>query len=59
MENKNDVLREVAKTVKQFRANYNFQFRQDDRIKEMIQLGIESGNIFVAQKKETKASPEK
>ena len=59
MENKNDVLREVAKTVKQFRANYNFQFRQDDRIKEMIQLGIESGNNFLAQKKETKASPEK
>jgi hypothetical protein len=59
MENKNDVLREVAKTVKQFRANYNFQFRQDDRIKEMIQLGIESGNKFVAQKKQTMASPEK
>jgi hypothetical protein len=58
MENKNDVLREVAKTVKQFRANYNFQFRQNDRIEEMIQLGIELGNIFVAEKKQSKATSE-
>ena len=58
MENKNEVLREVAKTVKQFRANYNFQFRQDDRINEMIQLGIETGNIFVAEKKQSKAASE-
>ena len=50
-ENKNDVLREVAKTVRQFRANYNFQFREEDRIEEMIKMGIESGIKVVAEKK--------
>jgi hypothetical protein len=58
MENNNDVLRQVAKTVKQFRANYNFQFRENDRIEEMIQLGIELGNIFVAEKKQSKVTSE-
>ena len=58
LENKNDVLREVAKTVKQFRANYNFQFRDDVRIGEMIQLGIEAGNTFLAKKKQTKVGSE-
>ena len=52
LKNKNDVLREVAKTVRQFRANYNFQFRQEYRIEEMIQLGIEAGNKVVALKKQ-------
>lgn len=58
-ENKNDVLREVAKTVRQFRANYNFQFRQENRIEEMIQLGIESGNKFVSLKKKETINPKR
>ena len=49
--NKNEVLREVAKTVRQIRANYNFQIRQSGQVDVMIQKGVESGLQAVKDKK--------
>ena len=46
-----EVIRDVAKTVKQIRANYNFQVRQGDRIDAMIQKGVESAIQAVENKK--------
>lgn len=48
--NKNEILREVAKTVRQIRANYNFQFRQNEQVDVMIKKGIDSGIQAVGNK---------
>lgn len=49
--NKNEILREVAKTVRQIRANYNFQIRKIEQVDEMIQKAVESGLQAVNDKK--------
>lgn len=49
--NRNEVLREVAKIVRQIRANYNFQIRQIEQVDEMIQRAVDSGLQAVNDKK--------
>jgi hypothetical protein len=57
MKTQNDVVREVAKTVKQFRANYDFHFRQEKHVEEMFKLGIDSGKKIVELKKKERVLP--